>query len=108
MGIRIFGKRERGVLCVPLDSKRVLAFQRAFPHARVRHHGSLTRYPLILLERLVRLSESTVWSVLELDDAISAWLGCRRLGSGVALLAKRPAQGIEALNTTPETVSEIR
>jgi len=88
IGIRIFGKRERGVKCTPLSPGRLVPFYRSFPGAQVRHHGSFTRYPLILLGRFVPLPDSFVWFALGLDDAISAALGCRRFGSGVALLAQ--------------------
>jgi GT2 family glycosyltransferase len=93
LGIRVFGKRERGVKCVPLDAQRMIPFYRSFPGAEVRHHGTFTRYPLILLERFVHLPDSLVWSALRLDDAFSTLLGCRRLGSGVALLAQ--STGVE-------------
>lgn len=89
LGIRLFGKREPGVKCIPLDPGRLVSFYRAFPGAQVQHHGAFTRYGLILLGRFVRLSDSFVWSLSSLDDAI-ALPGIRlRLGSGVALLAQR-------------------
>ena len=62
---------------------------RTFPGAQLRHHGALTRYGLILLARFVRLSDSFVWSISSLDDAMALPAIRRRLGSGVALLAKR-------------------
>lgn len=87
-GIRIFGKRERGVQCVPLDPTRLRPFYKAFPRARVRHHGAVTRYPLILTGRVLNFSDSFVWSALRLDDAVGGVLGYQRFGSGVALLAR--------------------
>lgn len=92
-GIRIFGKRERGVDCIPLDRDRLRPFYKAFPHAIVRHHGALTRYPLILAGRVLNLSDSFVWSALGLDDAVGGALGYRRFGSGVALLARCDGAG---------------
>jgi len=92
-GIRVFGKRERGVQCIPLDPNRLRPFYKAFPRARVRHHGALTRYPLILTGRVLNLSDSFVWSALRLDDAVGSVLGYRQFGSGVALLARRDAAG---------------
>ena len=89
LGIRVFGKRERGVQCVPLDSRRMAPFYRSFPGAQVRHHGTFTRYILILLERFVGLSDSLVWYTLRFDDAVATVLGCRNFGSGVALLGQR-------------------
>jgi SAM-dependent methyltransferase len=88
IGIRVFGKREPGVKCIPLDPGRLVSFYRAFPEAQVRHHGAFTRYGLILLGRFVRLPDSFVWSVLSLDDAITLPVFRQRLGSGVALLAQ--------------------
>jgi SAM-dependent methyltransferase len=92
-GIRIFGKRERGVECIPLDPDRLRPFYKTFPHARVRHHGALARYPLILTGRILNFSDSFVWSTLRLDDAVGNVLGYRRFGSGVALLARVTRHG---------------
>jgi hypothetical protein len=89
LGIRIFGKRERGVKCVPFDRQRLASYYRAFPGAQVRHHGAFTRYLLILLGRVFPLSDRLVWTTLKVDDAVAAAIGCQNFGSGVALLATR-------------------
>jgi SAM-dependent methyltransferase len=90
IGIRLFGKREPGVKCIPLDPGRLVSFYRTFPGAQAKHHGAFTRYGLILLGRLIRLSDSFVWSAQSLDDAIAMPLIRRHFGSGVALLAQLP------------------
>jgi ubiquinone/menaquinone biosynthesis C-methylase UbiE len=88
IGTRLFGKREP-VACRPLTRERVAPLFGAFADAAVVHHGALTRYALIALDKLgLRLSPSAVRRVVAADDAF-----CRRLagrswgGSSVALLA---------------------
>jgi SAM-dependent methyltransferase len=95
-GVRLFGKRERGVHCVPLDPQRLIPLYRWFPGAEVRHHGAFTRYLLILLGRFITLPDSLVWSTLSVDDVIAKALGLRGLGSGVALLAQRTGEDRES------------
>lgn len=107
-GIRVFGKRERGVQCIPLDPIRVRPFHKTFRHARLRHHGALARYPLILLGRLVTLPDPFIWSALAIDDAIGSRLGYRRFGSGVALLAKRRSSAANDFDTATTSVNASR
>lgn len=90
IGTRIFGKREP-VACRPLTHERVAPLYGAFADPAVIHHGVLTRYALIALDKLgLGLSPRAVRCVVAADDAF-----CRRLargslsGSSVALLAVR-------------------
>jgi uncharacterized protein YbaR (Trm112 family) len=51
LGIRVFGKREPGVFCRPLDGERTRYLSKCFANARVEKHGSLTRYLLLALQK---------------------------------------------------------
>jgi SAM-dependent methyltransferase/uncharacterized protein YbaR (Trm112 family) len=88
IGTRILGKREPDVHCRPMTSARLEPFFSAFDEAQVIHHGSLTRYPLIALERLGHsVKISTAWRINAIDDFLcSAIPPLRRIGSGLALL----------------------
>jgi uncharacterized protein YbaR (Trm112 family)/SAM-dependent methyltransferase len=88
IGTRVLGKREPDVHCRPMTAARVEPLFSAFDQARVVHHGSLTRYPLIALERLgYSVKISTAWKINAVDDAICSFIPpLRRIGSSVALL----------------------
>jgi SAM-dependent methyltransferase/uncharacterized protein YbaR (Trm112 family) len=90
LGTRLFGKREP-VPCRPMSPRRVAPLFQTFRDVRVVHHGSLTRYPLIALERVgVRVPTRAVWMAARCDDAISSLVPpLRGNGSSVALLAAR-------------------
>jgi SAM-dependent methyltransferase len=94
LGIKIFGKRERGVNCRPMDSQRAAPMQTNFDQPVVALFGSLTRYPLLALAKLgIRLPARVLYAIARADAAV-----CRRSstlrgrGSSVAMLGvKRPA-----------------
>ena len=50
-GIRVFGKREPGVFCRPLDKERTRYLGKCFADAKLDKHGSLTRYLLLALQK---------------------------------------------------------
>jgi SAM-dependent methyltransferase len=89
IGTRVFGKREPSVYCRPLDAKRVAPLENVFVNGRRIHHGALTRYLLLVLNKLgIESSLRTAWTLNRVDDAISSVIpGLRRLGSSVSLLA---------------------
>jgi SAM-dependent methyltransferase/uncharacterized protein YbaR (Trm112 family) len=91
VGTRIFGKREVEVHCRPLNDERVRSLYVNFPNARVVHHGSFTRYPLLVAQKLgAGCGLTTAMRVNAVDDAISSIIpGTRKLGSSVALLAEK-------------------
>lgn len=93
IGIRIFGKREEGVHCRPLDKERVQAFWRSFPDGRIVHHGAFTRYPLLALSKLgFRHQISSVWNLTKIDDRLcSLFPKLRSLGSSVSLVGTKPS-----------------
>ncbi|HZQ35361.1 MAG TPA: methyltransferase domain-containing protein [Dehalococcoidia bacterium] len=91
LGTRLLGKVEPGIHCEVFTARRLHLFVRAFPGARVEHHGTLTRYPFVALGKLGRRpGRSVVWWLSRADDAICGrlpWL--RRQGSSLAILATR-------------------
>ena len=90
VGTRLFGKREANAFCRPLTAERLRPLADAFSSSRIVQHGTLTRYPMLALEKLgARFSLSTAWRVTKFDDFICLPLGLRRFGSGVAVLATK-------------------
>lgn len=91
VGTKVFGKRERGVNCRPIERSRVEPLFQAFPSAQVMHHGALTRYPLLALNKLgLATKTSTVSKITAIDDRIaSVSRAVRKQGSSVSLLATK-------------------
>ncbi|HEV7922499.1 MAG TPA: methyltransferase domain-containing protein [Thermoanaerobaculia bacterium] len=88
IGTRVFGKREPSVYCRPLDKTRVAPLTTTFRSGRRVHHGALSRYLLLVLDKLgLESSLRTAWTLNRIDDALSSLTGLRRLGSSVSLLA---------------------
>jgi len=87
LGTRLFGKREAGAYCRPLTPERLAPLGRAFSTSRVIHHGALTRYPLLALDKLgVRSGLDLVQRLTSIDDAISDWVpGLRAAGSSIVV-----------------------
>jgi SAM-dependent methyltransferase len=92
-GTTILGKRERNVHCRPLTNARVRPLLESFAGARVLHHGAITRYPLLALDKFgISSSLGLAWRLNAVDDAVSSVIpALRRTGSSVALLAEKQA-----------------
>jgi SAM-dependent methyltransferase len=90
IGTKFLGKRE-SVHCRPLTEERVAPLRSSFAKVRVVRHGTLTRYPLLALEKLgLRCALTTVWRIHRGDDALCSLVpGLRRWGSCAALLAMK-------------------
>jgi uncharacterized protein YbaR (Trm112 family)/ubiquinone/menaquinone biosynthesis C-methylase UbiE len=90
-GTSVFGKREANPFCRPMTSERVAPLFKAFSRARYVQHGTLSRYPMLAMEKVgVRFPVKTAWAVGRLDDRLCSFIpGMRSLGSGVALLATK-------------------
>jgi SAM-dependent methyltransferase/uncharacterized protein YbaR (Trm112 family) len=89
---KVFGRRNHGVYCRPLTADRVAPLQRAFRISRVVQHGTLTRYPLIALDKLGLHSRPPVaWRIGLLDDRLTSFLGLRHWGSSAAVLGTKSA-----------------
>ncbi len=88
IGTKLFGKRQRDVHCVVLTPDRVEPYIERFHEPKINHHWSLSRYPLIALDKLgLRLSRGAVWRIGAVDDALaSRFPRLRDAGSSVAIL----------------------
>lgn len=97
IGTRIFGKREAGVYCHPLNKERLDPLFRIFESAEIVHHGALTRYPLLALRQVgIQVEVPFSRRLCALDDAIASLIPpLRRSGSSVAVLGRKaPASGL--------------
>lgn len=93
MGTKIFGKRERGINCRPMEKDRVLPLFQTFDKAAVIHHGTFTRYPLIALGKVgFRPQSHTINRITQVDDKLASRSSLRKFGSSVALLAESTDQ----------------
>jgi SAM-dependent methyltransferase len=91
IGTKILGKREREVHCRPLTPDRVAPFKEAFREYELAHHGALTRYPLLALEKFrVPVTLAAAWKLMELDDRVCGRSRrVRSWGSCVSLRASK-------------------
>ena len=90
VGTKLLGKREANPFCHPLTRARVAPLFDAFRNARYELHGTLTRYPMIGLQKFGVMTPSHIaWNVGRADDWVCSLLGLRRFGSGVALLGTK-------------------
>jgi SAM-dependent methyltransferase len=90
LGTKLLGKREANPFCRPLTKERVAPLFAAFRAARYELHGTLTRYPMLGLQKFgLKVSLDTAWRIGRADDTLCSFLGLRRFGSGVALLATK-------------------
>jgi uncharacterized protein YbaR (Trm112 family)/SAM-dependent methyltransferase len=85
----VFGKRDCGVVCNPMEQTRADPLFHTFANAQVRHHGTFTRYALIALGKLgARPRQATIDRITRIDDRIASKTSLRKYGSSVALLAE--------------------
>lgn len=91
LGTKVLGKREPGIHCKPLTKERVAPLSKYFSSSEIVQHGSLTRYPLLALQKFGHSSElETVWKINLIDDkACSLVPGLRSIGSSVVSLGER-------------------
>lgn len=89
IGTKVLGKREREVHCKPMTYQRAAPFERAFTHYQLVHHGTLTRYLLIALEKFgVPVTNTAAWRVMRVDDLVCSFSSrLRSWGSCVSLRA---------------------
>ena len=93
VGTKLFGKRERNVFCRPLDKSRLSGLRETFPDGKVQHHGSISRYPLILLGRLgIDIPLGWCWRAFQSDDMLSSLIpGVRSMGGSVSVCGRKLA-----------------
>lgn len=91
LGIKIFGKREKGVHCRPMTMERAEPLCDAFDDPTVVHHGALTRYPLLALaQKGYELRPPGVFHITRVDDTLCSLVRpLRRMGSSTAILGTR-------------------
>jgi uncharacterized protein YbaR (Trm112 family)/SAM-dependent methyltransferase len=90
VGTRLLGKREDNPFCSPITAQRVAPLFQAFKDARYQLHGTLTRYPMLGLEKFgLHTPLDRAWRIGRADDRLCSLLGLRRFGSGIALLARK-------------------
>jgi len=90
IGTRLLGKREANAFCRPLTRARVAPLFASFAQARCSLHGTLTRYPMLGLQKFGLITPlDMAWRIGRADDALCSLLALRRFGSGVALLATK-------------------
>ncbi len=90
-GTKLLGKRESNVYCKPLTEQRLEPVKQLFKNYRVIQHGTLTRYPLLALNKFgINSSLSVAWRANQIDDAISSAIpGMREMGSSVVILCEK-------------------
>lgn len=88
IGTRVLGKRDTKVRCEVLTPARIGSHLNCLDAVQVRHHGTLTRYPLLGLWKFgVNFSRSAVWTIGRLDDSLSSQFpSLAAAGSSVAIL----------------------
>lgn len=90
VGTKLLGKREDNPFCSPITAARAAPLFDAFQDARYELHGTLTRYPMLGLEKFgLHTCLDRAWRIGRADDRLCSLLGLRRFGSGVALLARK-------------------
>jgi SAM-dependent methyltransferase len=91
IGTRLLGKREPEVYCRPLTAERIAPLNDAFADGRVIQHGTLTRYPLLALQKFgLESGMGTVRKLGRIDDAICSLIpGLRGMGSSIAILGRK-------------------
>lgn len=91
LGTKILGKREPSVYCKPLTAERLEPVKQLFTNYQVVQHGTLTRYPLLALNKLgINSSLAVAWQANQIDDAISSAIpGMREMGSSVVVLCEK-------------------
>ncbi len=90
IGTRILGKRE-DAYCKPLTAERIATLSIAFPKNRTIQHGTLSRYPLLALNKFgINVGKSIPWYLGKADDAICSIIpGMRSMGSSIAILGTK-------------------
>jgi ubiquinone/menaquinone biosynthesis C-methylase UbiE/uncharacterized protein YbaR (Trm112 family) len=74
LGTLFCGKREANPCCRPLTHARVAPLFGAFPSATIVQHGTLTRYPMLALEKLgARFPVATAWQLGRWDDLVCSF-----------------------------------
>jgi SAM-dependent methyltransferase len=96
VGTRVFGKRECGVFCRPIDPARLAPISLFKTHT-VNRHGPFFRYPMIVLEKFgVRLPVTSMLRLARFDDVLGKVTGTTNFLAGSIMFAgekSRSSQG---------------
>jgi SAM-dependent methyltransferase len=87
IGTKVFGKRECGVFCRPIDTDRLAPIKRFKSHT-INRHGPFIRYPMIVLEKIgVRLPVTAMLRLARFDDVLGKVTGTTNVLSGSIMFA---------------------
>lgn len=88
IGTRLLGKRE-DAYCRPLTGPRLASLDSSFSSSKRIQHGTLTRYPLIALEKFgLPTMKRLHWYLGKFDDAACSLIpGMRKFGGSIAILS---------------------
>lgn len=86
----VFGNRNNGVICRPLEAERVAPLFDTFDSVAVNHHGTFTRYGLIALGKLGwQPRPEVIDRIFKADDRLAARMALADYGSSASLLAEK-------------------
>ncbi len=91
IGTKVFGKRECGVFCRPIDPERLKPIETTFPSHTVSRHGPFLRYLFLGFEKLgLKLPVSTMMRIARVDDALGSVFGLtRRFGGSIVIVGQK-------------------
>jgi len=91
VGTRIFGKREAGIFCRPIDPDRLAPLSSSFQNSTVNRHGPFLRYVFLALEKFgLRLSPRTMMRIMHLDNRSGSLLGLTQsFGGSIVICGER-------------------
>lgn len=91
IGTKILGKRETNVYCRPMVQQRVKPLFDQFVDASVVHHGALTRYGLLAMQKFgIGVGLKLALRIFRTDDWICSLVPpLRRMGSSIAMLGTK-------------------
>ena len=94
IGTRVFGKREREVLCRPIDSARLDQVPSEID-VQLKKFGTFSRYPMLALAKLgIRPSQNVVWAIFTVDDLVASVIPkARSIGSSLCLTMSKSQTG---------------
>lgn len=95
IGTKILGKREPNVYCRPMVQQRVKPLFDQFGDAAVVHHGALTRYGLLAMQKFgIGVGLKLALRIFQFDDWICSLVPpLRRMGSSISMLGTKIAPG---------------
>lgn len=89
-GTRVFGKREKGVFCRPIDPARLEPVS-IFENHKITRHGPVLRYFFLALQKAgIQLAPRNMMRVMRVDDTIGNALGItKKFGGSIVICGQR-------------------